>query len=94
MIINLSPDWRIRDGITPAGRYQWHVETRLSPGRNWFCHGYFDTLSEATMQAVEWQVMSIDGEYGPEAIKPLQTALAAFENNIAGLVKALGDLNS
>ena len=89
MIINLNPDWRIRDGITPAGRYQWHVETRLSPDRDdgWFCHGYFNTLSEAAEQAVEWQLMSIDGEYGPEAVKPLQTALAAFKNNIAGLAK-------
>lgn len=94
MIITLNPDWRICGGDT-----LWRVERYwFTPGLGdrvaavqdgWYKQGEFKTLSAALEQAVEWQLMSMDGEYGPEAIKPLQTALEAFKNNIAGLVKDL-----
>ncbi len=74
MIINLNKDWRIR-----PDPLQWIVEKRLHGAKTkrhaWKPKAYCNSFDSAVVWAGRRRVMETPGEYGPDALPLLATAL-------------------
>ena len=77
MIINLNKDWRIR-----SDPLQWIVEKRLHGAKTkrheWKPKAYCNSFDSAVVWAGRSRVMETPGEYGPDALPLLATALDAI----------------
>ena len=76
MIITLNEDWRVA-----SDPLQWILQRRTPSGR-WTNVGYFGDLERAVLQAARRQVRLLRGTLPPEALLPLQQALAAVHADI------------
>lgn len=90
MIINLNPDWRIRSEPRNWILEQRHDRKRKDTGEEyeqWAVIGYWGTLDGALSACMERRLKFIDGEYPPEAMTALYTALDGMRADIRMALK-------
>lgn len=87
MIINLNRDWRIR-----TDPLQWIVEKRLHGAKakrhQWEPKAYCNTFDSALVWAGRRRVMETLGEYGPDALPVLASALDTILKEVRGALDA------
>ena len=95
MIINLNADWRLR-----SDPLQWILERRrILKKRNtgqeyedWHVEGFYGTLDAAVVSCIERRLRFMDGEYPPDALEALHTALDSLRREVRAVLAGLPGL--